>query len=153
VNAKKKVNESGEGVYEVKSPKPTGGGRSTQQMNPKGTAPGGYNRPRNTSGRMPSVSRTGANPPSQNRNYKREMQMKNFAEIGEETGGRSFDPPNLDENVMETILRLVVYDVRSEYVAGYYADANLKRGKHKVKVSLLKKSAGKLKGGEKEFVY
>jgi VWFA-related protein len=81
----------------------------------------------------------------------RERRQEIFAELGEDTGGRSFDPKQLSFKAIEVILGLAVQTLRSEYVVGYYLDPSLKKGKHKVKVQLRSKSFGKLRGGEREF--
>ena len=82
-----------------------------------------------------------------------ERRMEQFADLGARTGGRSFDPLVLNVQTIGAILQIVVADVRSEYVAGYYAQPSLKKGKHKVKVVLVDKSLGKIKGGRKEFTH
>ena len=112
------------------------------------TNPGG-SRPEFRSSGIPSGNMNS----SRNRNLERELRMEEFAKLGRQTGGRSFDPLKMDTPSMEAILQIVVENVRSEYVAGYYAPPGLKKGKHKVKVLLNKKSLGKVDGGEKVFVH
>lgn len=91
--------------------------------------------------------------PANNYHLDWERRMEEFAELGEKTRGRSFDPPGVNAASLRAILEIIVDSVRSEYVAGYYPAAGLEDGKHKVKVSLLSKSLGKIHGGEKEFFY
>jgi VWFA-related protein len=97
--------------------------------------------------------RVGSPSPARSRNMERELRMEEFANLGKKTGGRSFDPREMNVTTLDTILQIVVDNVRSEYVAGYYASPRLKKGKHKVKVELREKKLGKVDGGEKEFVH
>ncbi len=83
----------------------------------------------------------------------KEWQMREFAEIGAATGGRSFDPPHLNELVVREILKSVVRDVQAEYVAGYYPASGETRRAHKVEVVLRDKRAGKVYGGVRTVVH
>ena len=67
------------------------------------------------------------------------------------TGGRSFEPGTLDEQTLAGILREIAGDISSEIVVGYEPGATTGR-KHKVKVELADKSAGKIKDGERTLV-
>ena len=120
-------------------------------------------RMRNRAGGQQTAGLPGPNSPSGGRQnsinprrsqslYWIESQMMRFADIGSKTGGRSFDPRELNAEAMASILQNIVAAVRSEYVVGYYTPSPLKKGKHKIKVVLRNKAKGKIKGGKKEFV-
>lgn len=89
----------------------------------------------------------------QTRLMDQEWQMREFASVGPATGGRSYDPPYLNELVIREILKSVVYTVQAEYVAGYYPAASEKPSAHKVEVVLRDKNAGKLYGGVRTVVH
>jgi VWFA-related protein len=81
-----------------------------------------------------------------------EKRMAEFAEIGELTGGRSFDPQLISPAVVREILRIVALETSNEYVTGYFADSS--EGpprKRSARVILADKSLGKLRGGRKDY--
>ena len=59
----------------------------------------------------------------------REATILDFADVGERTGGRSFDPPVFDSQVVRQILQAMVGHIQAEYVAGYYPAASGAQGK------------------------
>ena len=78
--------------------------------------------------------------------------MADFAEIGELTGGRSFDPQLISPVAVREILRIVALETSNEYVAGYFAEPSEGRPrKHSARVLLADKSLGKLRGGRKDY--
>lgn len=89
----------------------------------------------------------------QGRAMEKEWQMREFADIAAATGGRSFDPPVLNELIVREILKSVVRDVQAEYLAGYYPAAGETRRSHKVEVVLRDKRAGKIYGGVRTVVH
>ncbi|RPJ83121.1 MAG: VWA domain-containing protein [Acidobacteria bacterium] len=80
-----------------------------------------------------------------------QMQAFSFAQLGVETGGRSFAPLVLTSETLREILQTVVWEQNMEYVAGYYAQPLSEPGKRKVKVVLKDRSRGQVRGGEKEL--
>jgi len=85
------------------------------------------------------------------RSHSDEMQAFSFAQLGAETGGRSFAPLVLNSETLQEILQTVVWEQNMEYVAGYYTQPLPEPGKRKVKVVLKNRSRGQVRGGEKEF--
>jgi len=77
-----------------------------------------------------------------------QQEIEEFASLVELTGGRSFDPRLFTQNTLRDILRFMVGQVRTEYVAGYYPGPS-ENGKknHKLTVRLKSKEFGKLLGG------
>lgn len=76
--------------------------------------------------------------------------MAEFAGIGAATGGRSFDPPVVNNAMIRNILQALVAQIRAEYVAGYYPTAPGQNTRpRRVQAVLLDKSKGKLYGGER----
>jgi hypothetical protein len=78
--------------------------------------------------------------------------LPQFANIGEETGGKVFVPPYLNRQALAAILGLARDTMLSEYVVGFSPDAALTPKKHSLAVKLSAKSKGKLIGGEKNGV-
>jgi hypothetical protein len=80
--------------------------------------------------------------------------MAEFASLGKATGGRSFDPKDVNNAVMREILKSVANEVRTSYTVGYYSSGDgAEKRERQVKVKLTKKKAGKLRGGERLVVY
>jgi len=79
--------------------------------------------------------------------------MQEFAAIGPMTGGRSFDPPQVNSLIIRSIFQSLVEQVQAEYVAGYSPAA---QGENKqprqVRVELRDKSKGKVYGGSRLVV-
>ena len=77
-----------------------------------------------------------------------EATILEFADIGEKTGGRSFDPPVFNSQTVRQILQAMVGHIQSEYVAGYYPAPSGAQGKpRKVEVKLRSAALGKVRGG------
>ncbi|MFB3826757.1 MAG: VWA domain-containing protein [Bryobacteraceae bacterium] len=78
----------------------------------------------------------------------KEDDMRDFASLGELTGGRSFDPPLINLNMLRQILGGVAAQVACEYVVGFSPpppDGPPKR--HKLQVRVARKELGKVLGG------
>lgn len=83
-----------------------------------------------------------------------ELQMEEFARMGEATGGLSFDPPVMNSGVLKTILAGLTAQIRAQYVIGYYPPSGGgKPAKHKLRLRLREKGIGKLYGGWRTVVY
>jgi hypothetical protein len=80
-------------------------------------------------------------------------QIADFASLGELTGGRSFDPPEITLSVMRSILNTMVALVRTEFVVGFVPETSDAPRKHKVEIRLREKSAGKVMGGTRTVVH
>jgi VWFA-related protein len=72
--------------------------------------------------------------------------------LPDETGGLSFEPGGLDEASVGRILREIGGEISSEIVVGYEPAGATSGKKRKVKVELLDRSLGKLRGGERTLV-
>jgi VWFA-related protein len=84
----------------------------------------------------------------------KESQMGDFAAIGPMTGGRSFDPPKVNNLVIRTIFQSLVKQVQAEYVAGYSPAAGKEAKRpRQVRVELRDKSMGKVFGGSRLVVH
>ena len=84
-----------------------------------------------------------------------QQDIAEYASVGELTGGRSFDPPMINEAIMKNILDFMVGQAGVlEFVAGYAPDpASDKPKKHKVEVKLNEKEMGKVLGGTRTVVH
>jgi VWFA-related protein len=75
-----------------------------------------------------------------------------LARVAEESGGRNWEPGTLDEETLARILREIGNEITMEIVVGY-APPGLPEGReHEVKVQLVDKSVGKIRGGERKVV-
>jgi hypothetical protein len=100
----------------------------------------------------PNFDRRGApNPRAQERLARiqeQEATILDFAEVGEKTGGRSFDPPVFNSQIVRQILQAMVGHIQAEYVAGYYPAPSSAQGKpRRVEVKLRSAALGKVRGG------
>lgn len=83
-----------------------------------------------------------------------ERELRDFASLGELTGGRSFDPPEVNPTVLRQILNAMVGQVISEYVVGFSPQPGDGAGKkHKLQVKLQSKELGKVMGGMRTLVH
>jgi hypothetical protein len=86
--------------------------------------------------------------PRHSRAADKEMEIQEFAMLGELTGGRSFDPPVASSLMMRSMLRFMAGQIVCQYVAGYNpGPPGAEPQKHKITVRLRNKSLGKLVGG------
>jgi VWFA-related protein len=83
-----------------------------------------------------------------------EQEILEFANLGELTGGRSFDPPMMNSDMLRRITAAMVGSVLTEYVAGFTPDASSSHpGKHRLAVKLASKESGKLIGGTRIILH
>ena len=83
-----------------------------------------------------------------------EHDLQEFAQLGELTGGRSFDPFQIDTRTVDQILRFMAAQVMFEYVAGFAPEASAGGAKkHKVQVKLAVPKSGKVLGGTRTVVH
>ena len=72
--------------------------------------------------------------------------------LPEETGGRSFEPGTLDAESLAKVFREIGAEISNEIVIGYEPTGEAAGRKRKVKVELIDKPAGKIRGGERTLV-
>ncbi len=72
--------------------------------------------------------------------------------LAEETGGRAYEPGNLDQKALAEILRSIATEVTMENVLGYEPEGPATGRKRKIKVELVDKSAGSIKDGERTIL-
>lgn len=83
----------------------------------------------------------------------KEREILEFAQLGEMTGGRSYDPRDVNSDVIRRILAALVEQVQAEYVAGYYpGPSSGPRRPRKVEVRLRAAQTGKIYGGTRVLV-
>jgi VWFA-related protein len=83
----------------------------------------------------------------------KQNEIADFASLGELTGGRSFDPPEITLSVTRSILGSMVALMRTEYVAGFVPETSDAPRKHKLEIRLREKAAGKVMGGTRTVVH
>ena len=81
-----------------------------------------------------------------------EEEIAAYASLGELTGGRSFDPPMMNSDMLRRITGALVGSVLTEYVVGF-TPGSCESGKHKLAVKLRSKETGKLTGGTRTVVH
>ncbi len=83
-----------------------------------------------------------------------EREIVDFASLGELTGGRSFDPREINLNILRQILAAMVAQIRCEYVLGFTpTPAAGQPARHKLQVKLRSKDTGKVLGGSRAITY
>jgi hypothetical protein len=83
-----------------------------------------------------------------------EAQASLFVDLGEATGGRSFDPPELDPSAARDIIGFLAGEVRTEYIIGFSPETGSSPGPHKIEIHLLGNNRGaKIIGGSRMAVY
>jgi len=82
-----------------------------------------------------------------------EQEILDFASLGELTGGRSFDPPIMNSDMLRRITGSMVGSVLTEYVVGFTPENSAAGAKHKLVVKLASKDLGKLLGGTRTVVH
>lgn len=83
-----------------------------------------------------------------------ENRMRVFADIGYQTGGRSFDPMVINNQVIRQILGSLAQLAQTEYVVGYYPrSTDTERTGHHVEVRLTDSQVGTLYGGRRLIVH
>ncbi len=99
-------------------------------------------------------SRQPANPRVWATGREQESKMRVFAEIGQRTGGRSYDLEVLNSKVLRRILGSLSELAETEYVVGYYPRAvDEALTPHEVQVSLVSEEIGRLYGGHRLVVH
>ena len=83
----------------------------------------------------------------------KQNEIADFASLGELTGGRSFDPPEINLSVMRSIVGTMVALIRTEYVVGFVPETSDAPRKHKLEIRLGEKNAGKVMGGTRTVVH
>ena len=85
------------------------------------------------------------------RNY---FRMQEFKALGQMTGGRAFEYPNIDAKRLRAILDGVVSDARAQYVVGFApASGEDATHQHRLEINLSSKSGGTIQGGKRRAVY
>ena len=82
-----------------------------------------------------------------------EEQVAAFASLGESTGGRSFDPPQLDPETVRRIIQFLADQVRYLYVVGYSPDFSSTPRAHNVEVRLRGQRGARLSGARRIVVH
>jgi hypothetical protein len=82
-----------------------------------------------------------------------EEQSAAFASLGDSTGGRSFDPPQLDASTARRIIQSLADEVRAEYIAGFSPEPGSPPASHRIEIRLKGRKDGKLVGGSRAAVY
>ena len=72
--------------------------------------------------------------------------------LASETGGRAYEPGSLDKKSVTGILRSIATEIKTEYIVGYQPDGAATGRKRQVKVELVDRSLGSVRGGERTLV-
>lgn len=83
----------------------------------------------------------------------KELQVLEFARLGELTGGRSYDPDVVNRSVMKQILEGLVGSIRTEYVVGFTPGPSATPRKHTIEVRLRDKKLGQIVGGTRAVTH
>ena len=76
-----------------------------------------------------------------------------FSSLGELTGGRSFDPPDLNASTARSIIQFLADEVRAEYIAGFSPEAGMPPVSRQIVVRLKGHKEAKIVGGTRVAVY
>ena len=83
-----------------------------------------------------------------------EAQADLFTGLGEATGGRSFDPPELNPSAARDVIGFLAGEVRTEYIIGFSPEPSSTPSPHKIEIRLLGGNrAAKIVGGSRIAVY
>ena len=82
-----------------------------------------------------------------------EEQVTAFASLGDLTGGRAFDPPDLNASTARGIVQSLADEVRAEYAAGSRRNLGSPPASHKIRVHLVGLKDAKLVGGARTAIY
>jgi VWFA-related protein len=80
-------------------------------------------------------------------------EVKLFTQLGPLTGGRAFDLPQINLDVMRQILDFIVGQIRHQYLIGFVPEPSSSPRSHKLEVKLIDKSQGTLMGGTRTLVH
>ena len=84
----------------------------------------------------------------------RAMRQMKFADLGPQTGGRSYDLQIPSGMAIRTILRSIATLAQSEYIVGYYPSSlGEEPSERQIEVRLVAKGAGKLYGGKRSIIH
>ena len=109
-------------------------------------------RAKSGSNRRPGRKQQGGG--NSNRAYQQELRLKRFADLGPQTGGRSYDLRFPSSQSVRKILESLATLARTEYVVGYYPRRHGGEPTSRaVEVRLASKSVGKLYGGRRTIVH
>jgi len=75
-----------------------------------------------------------------------------FGRMAELSGGRNFEPQNLDQKSLAKVLHDIATEIAMENVVGYAPEGGASGRKRHVKVELVDKSLGKIPDGERTVV-
>ena len=82
-----------------------------------------------------------------------EAKIEDFARLADLTGGRSFDPREMNLAVLRQVLGAMVALVRTEYTVGFVPAAAAAPRKHNLEIRLRDKNIGKVHGGARTVVH
>jgi VWFA-related protein len=85
--------------------------------------------------------------------HSQEARIQDFARLAELTGGRSFDPPEMNLLVLRQMLGNMVALVRTEYAVGFVPARAEAPRKHNLEIRLRDKDLGKVRGGTRTVVH
>ena len=112
---------------------------------------------RGTAPQAPNAGNNGAgtgNTQRATRAKSREYRQLQFAELGAQTGGRSFDLKTPSGTAIRSILSYVSTLAQTEYIVGYYPSSlGEEPSERNVEVRLKAKNAGKLYGGRRTIIH
>ncbi len=104
--------------------------------------------------RTPTRNNPNAGNQRQARAREQESRQKEFADIGLQTGGRSYDLSVINNMVIRRILKSLATLAQTEYVVGYYpSSVDEPLTAHTVEVRLKNQKVGKLYGGRRLIVH
>lgn len=75
-----------------------------------------------------------------------------LARLAEESGGRNWEPGTIDAETLARILREIGEEITMEIVVGYSPPGPPDGREHRVKVELIDRSLGRIRGGERTLV-
>lgn len=80
-------------------------------------------------------------------------EVQRFGRMGDPTGGRGIDLPQISLDVIKQILIYMVGQIRHQYTIGFVPETGPKPRAHKLEVRLVDKSTGQLSGGKRTVAY
>ena len=117
-------------------------------------ASAGSRRNRRSGGWHAPSPRPSARPRGASRAREQELRQKNFADLGQKTGGRSYDLIFNSSKAIRTILESLATLAKTEYVVGYYPLRSVGEPvAREVEVRLRDKRTGTLYGGRRVIVH
>jgi len=79
----------------------------------------------------------------------RESQAGLFVGVASQTGGRAFDPPELNAATAKDILGFLVGEVRKEYVVGFSPEPGREASNHRIDIRLIGNNGARIIGGKR----